>query len=133
MKRMIAFSVASLIAATAWQLLAQEAKPARKPSRGPLPTYYAQLGASDEQKDAMYIIHEEYQTKIDELAAQIKTLQAERNDKLDDKLTPAQKARLKELRDEAEAKKKGPKKAIGKPVPGVKPPVPATTKPADPT
>lgn len=114
-RRLAVLCVASLIAASAWQGFAQESKPARKPARGPLPTFFAQLGASDEQKDAMYVIHDEYQDKIDALATQIKQLQGERNAKLEEKLTPAQKARLQELRDEAakaqeSKKKKGPQK-----------------------
>ncbi len=120
MKRCIVLAgVALLLTAIVWPVVAQEAKPkpARKDPRGPLPTFYAQLGASDEQKDGMYVIHAEYQVKIDALAAQIKQLQGERNAKLDKKLTPAQTARLKELRDEAaaEAAKKKAASAVKKP------------------
>ena len=92
-----------------WQATAQEKKPA-KDARGPLPAHYGKLGLSDEQKDGMYKVYDEYKSQIDELSAQIKKLQAERDTKLQEKLTPTQKTRLQELRDEA-AKKAAATKA----------------------
>jgi TolA-binding protein len=92
-----------------WQATAQEKKPA-KDARGPLPAHYGKLGLSDEQKDGMYKVHDEYKSQIDELSAQIKKLQADRDAKLQEKLTPTQKTRLQELRDEA-AKKAAATKA----------------------
>ncbi len=67
-------------------------------------------GLSDEQKDGMYKVYDEYKSQIDELSAQIKKLQADRDAKLQEKLTPTQKTRLQELRDEA-AKKAAATKA----------------------
>jgi hypothetical protein len=92
-----------------WQATAQEKKPA-KDARGPLPAHYGKLGLSDEQKDGMYKVYDEYKSQIDELSAQIKKLQADRDSKLQEKLTPTQKSRLQELRDEA-AKKAAATKA----------------------
>ena len=92
-----------------WQATAQEKKPA-KDARGPLPAHYGKLGLSDEQKDGMYKVYDEYKSQIDELSAQIKKLQADRDAKLQEKLTPTQKTRLQELRDEA-AKKAAATKA----------------------
>lgn len=92
-----------------WQATAQEKKPAKDP-RGPLPAHYGKLGLSDEQKDGMYKVYDEYKSQIDELSAQIKKLQADRDAKLQEKLTPTQKTRLQELRDEA-AKKAAATKA----------------------
>lgn len=93
-----------LVAVMAFQVTAQEKKPAKDP-RGPLPTHFGKLGLSDEQKDGMYKIHDDYKAQIDALSAQLKKLQAERLTKLEEKLTPTQKSRLKELRDEDAAKK----------------------------
>lgn len=92
-----------------WQATAQEKKPA-KDARGPLPAHYGKLGLSDEQKDGMYKVYDEYKSQIDELSAQIKKLQTDRDAKLQEKLTPTQKTRLQELRDEA-AKKAAATKA----------------------
>lgn len=92
-----------------WQATAQEKKPAKDP-RGPLPAHYGKLGLSDEQKDGMYKVYDEYKSQIDALSAQIKKLQADRDAKLQEKLTPTQKTRLQELRDEA-AKKAAETKA----------------------
>lgn len=114
-----------------WHAAAQEKKPAKEP-RGPLPANYGKLGLSDEQKDGLYVIHGEYKAKIDALAEQIKKLQAERDSKLEEKLTAAQKTRLKELRDEsakkaAEAKAKIDEGTKG----GSKPAKGADAKPAE--
>jgi TolA-binding protein len=86
-----------------WQATAQEKKPA-KDARGPLPAHYGKLGLSDEQKDGMYQVHDEYKSQIDALSAQIKKLMVERDTKLQEKLTASQKTRLQELRDEAARK-----------------------------
>ncbi len=91
-----------------WQAVAQEtpAKPATKTDpRGPLPAQFGKLGISDEVKDELYIIHDEYDVQIKTLTAQIKKLQAEKIAKMEVKLTEAQKTRLKELRAEAAAKR----------------------------
>lgn len=91
-----------------WQAVAQEApaKPAAKTdSRGPLPAQFGKLGISDEVKDELYKIHDEYDVQIQTLTTQIKKLQAEKTAKMEVQLTPAQKTRLKELRDEAAAKR----------------------------
>lgn len=86
-------------------LLAQgEPKPRTEP-RGPLPVNYGKHGLSEDQKSKMYVVFDEYEVKIDELATQIKNLQKERNGKLNAMLTPAQKERLKEVLAEQAAKK----------------------------
>lgn len=86
-------------------LLLAQSEPAKKETRGPLPANYGKLGLSDEQKEKLYPIHEEYQKKIDDLSAQIKQLQSERNAKFREHLTPGQKERLKELLAEDAAKR----------------------------
>ena len=124
-----------------WQVSAQEtpAKPAAKTDpRGPLPAQFGKLGISDEVKDDLYKIHDEYDVQIKNLDAQIIKLRAEKTAKMEVKLTPAQKTRLRELRDEAAAKQaaaklKGEaekKPAIGTPAKTAAP-APATEKKAE--
>lgn len=82
--------------------------------RGPLPFYFGKLGLSDEQKEKMYGIQDEYEVKLEALRQQIIQLEGERDQKLEAMLTPGQKLRLKELREEAareaEAKEKAGEK-----------------------
>ena len=111
MKAIKVWACVAVIAAggmSTWQVSAQEtpAKTAAKTDpRGPLPAQFGKLGISDEVKDDLYKIHDEYDAQIKTLTAQIKQLQAEKTAKMEVKLTPAQKTRLKELRDEATTKR----------------------------
>ena len=104
----------------AWQAVAEDApaKPtARKESRGQLPAQYGKLGLSDEVKDQLYSIDRDYDEQIKKLTAEIKELQVERDTKMQEKLSEAQRAQLKTLREEAAAKRaargaKGKKEAV---------------------
>lgn len=97
-------------------LLAQSEAKTKKEPRGPLPANFGKLGLSEDQKTKMYPVCDEYDVKIDELAAQIKKLQGEKSAKLREFLTPAQKERLKEIVAEQAAKKaEAEKKAEAKP------------------
>ena len=105
----------------AWQAVAQETPAkggtpaakvevpgepvAKKTARGPLPAQYGKLGLSDEIKDELYQIDDDYDAKIAVLTAEIKELQVERESKMQEKLTEAQRTQLKELRDAAAAKR----------------------------
>ncbi len=111
----------------AWPAMSQESPSkaaAKQQSRGRLPAQYGKLGLADETKDDLYKIDEEYDAKIGELTAQIKELQAERESKMQEKLTDAQRAQLKTLRDEAAAKRASAAE--------VKPKTDPAPKPADP-
>lgn len=79
------------------------AKPeaAEEERRGPLPTYFGKIGVSDEQREKLYDVQEEYEARLEELRQQLKALVRERDAKLESLLTPGQKLRLKELREEA--------------------------------
>ena len=116
----------------AWPAVSQET-PAKsvveKQSRGRLPAQYGKLGLADETKDDLYKIDEEYDAKIGELTAQIKELQAERESKMQEKLTEAQRTQLKVLRDEAAAKRATATVIKPKTDPTPKPAAPATEKP----
>ncbi len=82
--------------------------------RGPLPFYYGKLGMSDEQREAAYDVMDAYDSKIEALKQQMKTLMQEREEKLKATLTPGQKLRLQELL-EAARKKAGASREAGSP------------------
>lgn len=67
--------------------------------RGVLPQYYGKISLSDEQKQRIYKIQNEYSDRIDELEKKIEDLKAERNSKYMKELTKAQKERLDELKN----------------------------------
>jgi hypothetical protein len=94
-------------------LLAQDKKSTDKdppPPRGPLPAHFKKLGLSEDQLTAVRKIHNEYRTKIEKLRQEIKDLQKEEGTKLNQVLTPEQRARLRDLRAGEVAKDGGPKK-----------------------
>ena len=77
-------------------------------ARGVLPMYYRQLGLSEEQRQKIYRIQNEYSDKIDELEKKIEDMKAERNGRYLKELTKAQRDRLDELKkskDKEEEKK----------------------------
>jgi hypothetical protein len=74
----------------------QEDEPSRR-----LPTYYGRLGLSDEQREAVYGLQASYGEQIDALLTQIEELRATRDAEMEALLTPGQKLRLQEMREEA--------------------------------
>jgi Spy/CpxP family protein refolding chaperone len=62
-----------------------------------LPAGWGKLGLSDEQKTKIYAIEAEYRGQIDALDKQIKELRKKEKAAMDEVLTDAQKARLKEI------------------------------------
>ncbi len=80
---------------------AEDPKPAAKADepkpKGQLYAKWKELGLSKEQVEQIYKIQSEHRTKISKLEAQIKALRAEERAEAEKILTPAQKARLKEL------------------------------------
>jgi Spy/CpxP family protein refolding chaperone len=72
-----------------------------KEYRGPLPNYFGKLGVGDEQREKLYAVDAEYAGRIKALQKQIAELEKERDGRLEELLTPGQKLRLKELREEA--------------------------------
>ena len=91
-------------------LLGQDTKKTDKepPPRGQLPQYYKRLGLSDEQLTAVRKIRGEYRTKIEKLRQEIADLQKEERTKLEQVLTPEQRARLREIRAGGPATKDAP-------------------------
>jgi hypothetical protein len=76
----------------------QEKKDAVKGSKaGALPQNYSKLGLSDDQKKKIREVRAEYNSKIQELEDQIKELKKKEKVAMEDVLTDAQRARLREL------------------------------------
>ncbi|MGD9853823.1 MAG: hypothetical protein AB7U20_02635 [Planctomycetaceae bacterium] len=73
----------------------------QKELRGPLPSHFGRLGASDSQKEKLYAIQDSYEEKIAALRKQIEQLESDRDKSMEALLTPGQKLRLQELREEA--------------------------------
>lgn len=82
---------------------------AKKPQRSPLPFYYGKIGVSDEQREQMYAVQDEYSAKAAPLIEQIRMLRVARDQKLEGLLTAGQKLRMKELREEAEKRSENKK------------------------
>jgi Spy/CpxP family protein refolding chaperone len=66
-----------------------------------LPNFFGRLAVSDAQREDLLSIQDDYEVKIDELRDQIRALVRERDAAMEAKLTPGQKTRLAELREEA--------------------------------
>jgi hypothetical protein len=69
--------------------------------RGPLPFFFGKLGLSEPQKVKLYQIQESYDEQIARLRKQIEELELQREKSMETLLTPGQKLRLNELREEA--------------------------------
>ncbi len=68
-----------------------------KGDKGQLPTYWKQLGLSDEQKAKVYKLNAKYAGEIDKLEAQIKEMKAKLAKERNEILDPAQKKKLEEI------------------------------------
>jgi hypothetical protein len=94
-------TVPLLLVGMVWSglLLGEDKKSAKEPIivSKRLPTHYKDLGLSQKQKNQIYRIHGKYQTEIQELYDKIKELRAQEKVDCERVLTPAQKARLREL------------------------------------
>jgi Spy/CpxP family protein refolding chaperone len=75
-----------------------------------LPPQWSRLGLTRGQKDKIYSIRAEYRSKMEELRQQIRALERQQLADLVELLTPAQKARLKELVAEQREKNGKPDK-----------------------
>lgn len=97
-----------------------------------LPSYYAKV-VTDEQREAINKIQEEYQPKIEALQKQLAELKKEKEDKIAAVLTAEQKKQVEEAAAAAKAAKAAKKKAkadAGKPAEAATPP--EAQKPAEP-
>jgi hypothetical protein len=76
----------------------QEKKDTAKGSKaGALPQNYSKLGLSDDQKKKIREVRADYTAKIQELEDQIRELKKKEKAAMEDVLTDAQRARLREL------------------------------------
>lgn len=82
---------------------AADQKPARK-FRGRLPNYYREV-VTEEQREAIYAIQQEYADKIDAIRKQLDALIAERDAKVEGVLTPEQRKQVEKLREQAQAER----------------------------
>ena len=73
--------------------------------RGRLPNHFGKLGISEEQRTRIYSIQADYDVRIDDLLSQIEELVANRDSDIDAVLTEGQRARLRELREEARSRR----------------------------
>ena len=87
-------------------------KKAKTPKKagGRLPSFYGQIGLSDEQREKVYEVQRTYREQIQELRKQLKTLEAKQKDEINEVLTDEQKAKLAELVGEAKKKRSPPPK-----------------------
>jgi hypothetical protein len=85
--------------------------------RGVLPQNWSKLGLTDQQKQQIYSVQNEYRAKIDEMQKQINALRRKERGEMEKILTDAQKARLREVITEkisggaSKVDKKGDEKA----------------------
>jgi hypothetical protein len=70
-----------------------------------MPRYYKSLGLSDKQKKAVFKVRADYAAKLADLQRQLEALKDQEKADLENVLTDAQRARLKELRAGADSKK----------------------------
>ena len=73
--------------------------------KGRLPAYFKDI-VSEDQRDEIYKIQQQYADKIDALAAQIKSMQETRDSEIDAVLSAEQLAEVTKLRADASAKRK---------------------------
>jgi len=99
-------SVASAAAQDKGKSGSSSSKDKESKARGVLPQNYRQLGLSEEQRQTIYKIQNEYSDKIDDLQKKIDDMKAERNAKYLKALTKAQRDRLEEIRKGAEKEEK---------------------------
>ena len=112
-------SMAVVLTTAPQAALSAEAMPAvkkavakRKESRGRLPAHYAPV-VTEEQKEKIYKIQEEYKPKIDAARTQLDALVKEQKEKIAAVLTTDQKKKIEEAA--AKAKEKGEKPETEKP------------------
>ena len=89
--------------------------------RGRLPNHYSRV-VTEEQRQNIFDIQEEYKAKIDPLEAQIKALTKERDDKVAAVLTPEQRKKVEEAQTQARQKNPVAKSAETPPADPATPP-----------
>jgi hypothetical protein len=93
-------STLGLVVGTASRSIGQEKK-----TKGRLPAYYGDV-VNDAQRQSIYAIQEKYAKQIAALNEQLDTVTKQRDTEVENVLTPDQKEKLRQAREEASAKKK---------------------------
>lgn len=76
-----------------------------------LPNYYGQIGITQRQRKVIYTIQRRYHGRIAELERRLKALEADRDKKIHNVLTPLQKKLLERRKEEARLRREARKKA----------------------
>ena len=87
-------------------------KAAKKPAkqRGRLPNFYGQIGLSDEQRDKVYGIQQQYRDQIRDLQQKLNELKDKQTAEIDAVLTPDQLKKVEELKASSARKREDSKK-----------------------
>jgi hypothetical protein len=91
----VVFAVVALCGA--WADGQDKAKDQPGKTKGQLPANWGKLGLSEEQKQKVYRIRNDYAPKIDDLQKQVTDLREKERRDMEGVLTDAQKARLREI------------------------------------
>ena len=110
MRYFVGAIVLSLLLGSASSAVAQDKEKSKSGSsnskegrvRGVLPQHYRQLNLSDEQRQTIYKIQNEYSDKVDEMQKKIDDIKAERNAKYLKTLTKVQRDHLEEIKKGAD-------------------------------
>lgn len=124
-----AVSLCMVLMAAGSILVAQEKKAETKGAKkaaGRLPGNFGKLNLTDEQKTKIYAVQASYESKLDELNAQLKALKEKQAAETEAVLTPDQMKILTGLREEA--KKKAASKAKAATPEKTATPAPTTTE-----
>ncbi len=102
-------AIAAALAAVEQPTRGADAEPAKKASKKHhrLPSHYGDV-VTQEQREKIYKIQDDFGPKIDAIEAQLKTVKKEQNDKIASLLTPEQKKQIQVA--EAKAKEEKAKK-----------------------
>ena len=84
--------------------------PAASHGRGSLPQHWGKLGLSDDQKQKVRAIRDQYRGQLNDLEQQIKELRKKERAEMEAVLTDAQKQRLREIMNASAPDKGGDKK-----------------------
>ncbi len=107
-------ALAPLAMAACYVSSAAAQKAADKARRQRLPNYYAQV-VTDEQREEIYTIQDEYTPQITKLRQQLKTLIEKRDGAIEKVLTAKQRQEVEKLRADAAARRSGEKTATDGP------------------
>jgi Spy/CpxP family protein refolding chaperone len=99
-----ALAVIASVSSFPYSVIAKD-EPAAKAGEGGgsrrVPSHFAKLDLTGEQKNRIYTIQEQYEGKIDALLAEVEQLKVQRDSEIESVLSAGQRAELKKFLDEA--------------------------------